>query len=312
MLGTEAGRICLPPKPPTPPKYLAVPNCAWDCHAHVIGQPPRYPFIASRRYTPMPAPVQDFIAVLDMQGIRYGVAVQVSVHGDDNGYLLKALRENRDRLVGVAVIDETTPDRTLIDMKAAGIAGIRLLEAEGGIGTDGLERLDARCAELGWHIQLCTRGHRYPDLLPRLVKLRSPLVIDHMGWFSVEETVSGAGFQAVLEILRDANSWVKISGGFRLSKQGVPYLDTVPFMKVLLNAAPNRLIWGSDWPHVGIVEESAMPQYGDLLDIMSMMTGDETLVSKIFVNNPAKLYGHALANPLEPNRISSAIVGEPQ
>jgi 2-pyrone-4,6-dicarboxylate lactonase len=291
MLETHDDGNCLPPRPPLKPKKLVVPEGSWDCHAHVIGEPPEFPFVETRHYTPHPVTPAKFSAVLDAEGFRYGVAVQISVHGTDNRYLIEALQQYPDRLRGIAVIDSSTPDQVLAEMKGAGVVGIRLLEAKGGVGTTDLERLDARCAELGWHIQLCVEGRRYPDLLPRLLKLRAPLVIDHMGWFEVEETVAGPSFQAVLQVLKSMDAWLKMSGGFRLSKQGAPYRDTVPFMKRLIEAAPDRLVWGSDWPHVAIVDENKMPQYGDLLDLISDASDDQTVVNKLLVQNPAVLYG---------------------
>jgi 2-pyrone-4,6-dicarboxylate lactonase len=295
MLDTNEKTVCLRPKTPEPPKRLVVPHGAWDCHAHVIGVPPAYPYVEARHYTPHPASPEDFLTVLDAEGIRHGVVVQVSVHGTDNRYLVEALRRHRAKLFGVAVIDTSTPDNALAEMKEVGVVGIRLLGADGGVGTSDLERLDARCAELGWHIQLCVKGERYPDLLPRLLKLRAPLVIDHMGWFNVEETVQGLSFQAVLDVLRRTDSWLKMAGGFRLSKRGAPYLDTVPFMKELIATAPERLVWGSDWPHVGIVDQNRMPQYGDLLDVLSQATDDDETIKKILIHNPSRLYGRRLS-----------------
>ena len=291
MLEDNQNKICVGPRPAAKPRKLVVPEGAWDCHAHVIGTPPAYPYSESRHYNPYPVTPEDFLATLDAEGFRHGVAVQVSVHGTDNSYLLKALQKYPERLKGVAVIDRSTPDRVLAELKAAGVVGIRLLEASGGVGTTDLEALDARCAELSWHIQLCVPGIRYPELLPRLLKMRSPLVVDHMGWFDVTQGVTGPGFQAVLHVMRTMDAWLKTSGGFRLSRQDAPYLDTVPFMQALLDAVPDRLVWGSDWPHVNIVDLAKMPQYGDLLDLIAEATDDGTLIRKLLIDNPLSLYG---------------------
>jgi 2-pyrone-4,6-dicarboxylate lactonase len=283
--------VCLPPEPTRKPSELVIPENAWDCHAHVIGKPPSYPYAEPNDYTPYPVSPADFIGAFESAGIHYGVLVQVVAHGSDNRYLLKALRQFPEKLTGIAVIDATTTEADLADLKEAGVVGIRQFEGGArGAGLADLERMADRCAEIGWHIQLSVLGHRYPELLPRLRRLRAPLVIDHMGWFSVAETPAGPGFQAVSELLRSTDCWLKLSGAFRLSKQGSPYLDTVPYIKELIAIAPNRTVWGSDWPYVGIAEREKMPQYADLLDLLALATSDQAVIRKIFVDNPRQLY----------------------
>ncbi len=289
----QAGpRACLPPKPARPPQRLRIPPGAWDVHAHVIGGGAAHPFVAQRGYTPPPASTDDYVAMLDTVGIQYGVVVQISVHGSDNRLLVEALRAHPQRLRGVAVIDAATTDDELADMKAAGVTGIRINELfPGGSGAGELRELAARCAALGWHIDLALHGSRLRELAPVLAGLKVPLVIDHMGWCPAQAGVHQADFQAVLALVRDVGCWVKLSGAYRMSGMPAPYPDTVPFARALVDAAPDRMVWGSDWPHVALFDEAQMPQPGDLLDVLYDQLQDAALERAVLVANPARLYG---------------------
>ena len=277
-----------------PPRKFAMPAGAWDCHNHVIGAPPAYPYVDEMVYIPYAVTPAQFIGMLDAAGLRNGVAVQTSVHGTDNRYLLEGLRQFPGRLAGVAVIDRRTSASELAALKAAGVVGIRLWEGGGGVGMTDLEYLGDLCADLGWHVQVCVVGERWIELTPGLRKLRVPFVMDHMGWFTVGETPAGKGFQGILALLRDAGAWVKLSGAFRLSARGAPYHDIVPFLEQLVAVAPDRAVYGSDWPHVGIADVAGMPQVGDLLDLLATAVPDATTLRRILVDNPARLYGAGL------------------
>jgi 2-pyrone-4,6-dicarboxylate lactonase len=290
MLETRPETTCLSPRPPSRATKCDVPANAWDCHVHVCGPSSEYPYIQRRHYTPNPAPPTELFAALDIAGIRHAVAVQMSIYGTDNRYLLKALRRHPERLRAIAVVDVDTPDRQILELKEAGVVGIRLLEADGGVGTSNIEYFDGLCFELGWHMQVCIRSSRYLELLPTLSKLRARLVIDHMGWPDLGNSIADARFQAVLSLLRSSQNWVKVSGAFRLSTIGPPYLDVVPYIRQLCEAAAGRVVWGSDWPHVGLFDEERVPRYGSLLDLLvdSELTMDE--IDQMLVENPKKLY----------------------
>jgi predicted TIM-barrel fold metal-dependent hydrolase len=284
---------CLPPRAPSAPVRLRVPQGAWETHAHVIGVPPDYPLVVDRHYTAPAAPPEAFIAMLDRVGLSYGMLVQVSVHGTDNRLLLRALRQYPGRLRGVAVIAPDISDHDISELRDAGVTGIRILDiVGGGVGIQNLEILAERCAEIGWHIQLAVKGEAYPALLPRLLKLPVPLVIDHMGWCPAADGVEQPGFQAVLTLVRETGCYVKLSGGFRLSSQPYPFADTVAFARALIGAAPDRMVWGSDWPHVGLYQSDARPDVGQLLDnLVDYTDADPGLQHRILVDNPLRLYG---------------------
>jgi predicted TIM-barrel fold metal-dependent hydrolase len=285
-------RDCLPPAPVSASRRISVPAGAWETHAHVVGARGEYPFVPDRHFNPPPASPGDFVAMLDKLGLTYGLVVQVSVHGTDNGALLDALRTYPDRLKGIAVIDGNASDRQLSELADLGVVGIRLLDiVGGGVGLDSLEGLAARCAEMGWHIQLGFRGENYPRLVKRLAALPVPVVIDHMGWCPAAEGVEGDAFQAVLALVRDAGAYVKLSGSFRLSNEGAPYRDTFAFGRALVEAAPDRMLWGSDWPHVGLYDPAVRPDAGQLLDGLADVAPDEAMRKRILVDNPLRIYG---------------------
>ncbi|MWD25933.1 amidohydrolase family protein [Aquicoccus sp. SCR17] len=281
----------LPPIPATAPKRIEVPAGAWETHAHVIGPDETYPWVESRHFNPQVAPVEDFVAMLDTVGLTYGVLIQVSVHGTDNRVLVDALRAYPGRLRGIAVADPSFTDSALAELNEAGVRGVRLLDiVGGGVDIGGLERMAAICAELGWHIQLGMRGEGYPALIPRLTDLEVPFVIDHMGWCPPAEGPGGEGFRAVEYLARNARCYVKLSGAFRISGEGPPWADTFVFGRRLVEAAPDRMLWGSDWPHVGLYDPAARPDVGALLDGLADYAPDEAQRNAILTTNPERLF----------------------
>lgn len=285
-------RDCLPPIPATEPRRLVVPAGSWDTHAHVIGAADVYPHVEDRHFNPPAQPVDAFIAMLDAVGLTYGTLVQVSVHGTDNRPLLEALRAYPDRLRGVAVIAPDISDRDMAELVDAGVRGIRILDiVGGGVGLRHLETLARRCAEVGWHIQLGIKGESYPALVERLSRLEVPIVIDHMGWCPASLGVDSPEFRAVLDLVRNVSAYVKISGYFRMSAGSAPYADTIPFARALIEAAPDRMVWGSDWPHVGLYDEAKRPDVGLLLDTLLDFAPDAASRQRILAENPAALYG---------------------
>jgi predicted TIM-barrel fold metal-dependent hydrolase len=299
---SEHAPACLPPDPVTRgATRFTVPEGAVDTHAHIIGDPP---FIESRSYTPPPAPPEAYLAMLDATGMRFGVLVQPSVHGTDNTLLIETLRAHRDRLRGIGVTPWDTPEDQLREMKAAGIVGLRLNTLfGGGIGLADLDRYEAVCAELGWHLQFLTDARALGPHADRLKRLRVPFVIDHMGHFPVGEGLDSIGAKVMLDLVRGggeaakgssgdsrwkgSGGWVKLSGAYRIAAP--PYTETIPLARALIEAAPGRCLWGSDWPHVSQTE--FMPNPGDLLDLLADWAPDPSMRQRILVDNPHRLYG---------------------
>ena len=289
---TGQGDIPACPEPddlPHGPRGFVVPAGSVDTHAHVIGQPPDFPFVAGRSYTPPVASAERYLAMLDATGMAFGVLIQVSVHGTDNRLLVETLQANPRRLRGVAVVSLGQPDRVYRDLKEAGIVGLRLNDLfGGGVHLDAMADYGALCLEMGWHLQFLTDARRLPQRAGLLRRLPVPFVIDHMGHFPTTEGLHDAGFQSLLSLVRDGG-WVKLSGAFRTSVEGPPYRDTLPYARALAEAASDRCVWGSDWPHVA--HWQPMPNVGDLLDVLGAALPDEAVRNRVLADNPQRLYG---------------------
>lgn len=275
-----------PDASPRPPRSFDLPAGAVDTHAHVIGTQ----WIDERSYTPSPAPQEAFIRMLDATGVARGVLVQVSVHGTDNSLMLRALQAHPQRLRGIAVVPPDLPDAELHRLKDAGVVGLRLnTTTGGGVGVGNLDRYEALCVELDWHLQFLVEPEQLLPLAPRIGKLRVPAVFDHMGYVHAGPGMEEAS-RALLQLVRDG-AWVKLSGGFRLSREGPPYADTIPFASAMAQAALTRCVWGSDWPHVSF--RGAMPNAGDLLDLLAQWVPEPRAREAVLVHNPARLYRFA-------------------
>jgi predicted TIM-barrel fold metal-dependent hydrolase len=291
-LPTDPAPVCPGPDPaPRGPRRFVVPPGAVDTHAHVIGLPPAHPFVRQRSYTPPPATAERYLAMLDQTGMTYGVLVQVSVHGTDNRLMLETLAANSARLRGIAVIPLGLPERELLAMKQAGVVGLRLNVLYGG-GVD-FSRLDdyaSLAREMGWHLQFLIDARDLVALAPRLGRLPVPFVVDHWGHFPVSRGLDDPGFATLLALLRDGG-WVKLSGAYRNTVSGPPYADTVPFARLLHEAAPERCVWGSDWPHVA--HWRPMMNVGELLDLLADWVPDEAARIRVLAGNAQRLYGFA-------------------
>ena len=283
-------RDCPAPDPhPGGPTRYAVPPGAVDTHAHVIGLPPAYPLVADRSYTPPAASAERYLAMLDATGMAHGVLVQVSVHGTDNRLLLETLAAHRERLRGIAVIPLGLPDRDLADLKRGGIVGLRLnVLFGGGVGLDRLADYAALAREMGWHLQFLLDARDLPSIAARLSRLPVPIVFDHRGHMPTSAGIGHPGFRALAGLVRDG-AWIKLSGAFRDSETGPPYADTIPFARALNDAAPERCLWGSDWPHVAAWD--GPPKLPALLDLIADWVPDAGRRRMLFVDNPRRLYG---------------------
>jgi predicted TIM-barrel fold metal-dependent hydrolase len=284
---------CLPPRETlTPPAWRSPPG-GCDSHFHIFGPTDRYPLSPRRRYTPeQPAPVAAYRRVAEALGLTRGVVVQASIHGTDNRCTLDATAELGADYRAVVVIDDTAAAADLAAMHARGARGVRFNVASGG-GTP-IEQLDAvvrRIAPLGWQLQLYTEPEHLAALAPQLGSLPVPLVLDHMGGARAAEGTAAPGFRAMLRLLEGGRTWVKISG-YRASA-GHPYADVAPLARALLAAAPERCVWGTDWPHPSLAAD--MPDDGHLFDLLGEWAPDAVTRRRVLVDNPAALYGFGAA-----------------
>jgi len=283
------GLPCPGPDPWIEPAGFSVPEGACDCHAHVIDDGSRFPLSTERSYTPPPASERDYLAMLDATGMTYGVLVQVSVHGLDNRFMLEVLARHPERLRGVAVIDDSFSPSTLAAMHELGVRGTRVnVLFGGGVALDQLETLATLIAPYGWHLQLLVGAEQLPSLLPRLVRLQTPLVIDHMGHPAAAAGVESEGFRALCRLIGDHGHWVKLSAPYRLEPEHDDYAASRTMARRLAAIAPERVLYGSDWPHVAIPYQR--PNTGHMRNLVGEWF-DDAQIQRLLVSNPATLYG---------------------
>ena len=275
-----------PPDHQGGPLPFRMPISAVDTHAHVISAAS---FVPDRSYTCPEATEEQYIRMLDEVGMTYGVLIQVSVNGQDNEPMLKALKNHPQRLRGVAVPLLGQSDSYYQRMKDASVVGIRmnLMFSGGGLDISRLEECDALARDWGWHIQFLLDANDLPVLMPRMQKLKSMLVVDHMGYLKTSVGLDSPGFKALVDLVRE-RAWVKVSGAYRLTNQEPPYQDVVPYAKALIDAAPDRCVWGSDWPHVA--NWGVMPTVAQMLESLALYAPDESIRNRILCTNPQRLY----------------------
>ena len=273
----------------TAPGWRAPPG-ATDCHFHIFGPHARYPLSPGRAYTPQEASIADYARVTDALGLQRCVIVQPSIYGTDNTCALDAVATwGQQRARAVVVIDDSVEGPALQRLHAAGVRGVRFNAVSGnGTPLDQLATLARRAAPLGWHLQLYLHGGALPDLGPRLADLPVPVVIDHMGQVATAKGTGHPEFQALLRLLGSGRAWVKLCG-YRSSSAGFPFADVAGQARALLAAAPERCLWGTDWPHPNFF--GTMPDDGELLDLLGAWAPDAATRRGVLVDNPAALYG---------------------
>ena len=286
--------LCAAPDPAPRRPRLTLPPLSCDTHAHICGPAARYAYAPARIYTPPDALYPDYRALLDTLGMARAVLVQPSVYGSDNTVLLDALALDPARLRGVAVIEPDTPRAELERMHALGVRGVRcnIVDVKEGKGRLPLERLQALAraiAPLGWHLEFLMHVDEFPDLDLLLANFPVDVVFGHLGYLTKGKGIDTPGFQALLRLLRGGRAWVKLTGPYRISGTALPYADVTPFAHALVAAAPERIVWGSDWPHVMV--KGAMPNDGDLCDLLADWVPDAAQRQRVLVDNPARLYG---------------------
>jgi predicted TIM-barrel fold metal-dependent hydrolase len=273
------------------------PPAGCDCHFHVFGPAGRYPHNqADLRYAPPTAPVEDFLALAKKLGIERFVFVQPSAYGRDNRCMLDAMREAGTNCRGIVDIDESASDAEIERLDALGVRGVRLNLSpirpfETGFAPKLLpriERLAGRCAEIGWQLDFLTPGWLTAELMPTLAKLKLDFTLAHFGMFLAKDGVRQAGFQQLLELLRrgERHCWVKLTGVYRMSvAEG--FADAAPMARALIEAAPDRVIWGSDYPHLSFAEKVGSVE---LWNLLGKWAPDEATRRRILADNPQRLF----------------------
>lgn len=283
---------CRPPDPDTRTPAYTPPPGACDAHCHVFGPGDTYPYAPDRSYTPPDAPLAQFKDLQEILGLERAVLVNASCHGSDNRVILDAIAESGGRYRGVANVDEGFTDRDYETLHEGGVRGARFNFVRHLGGTpdlDAFHRIIDRIKGLGWHVVLHFDAADLVEFGGLLNGLPLPFVIDHMGRVTTAGGLDQAPFRQLLEFARRDNCWVKICGAERISSAGPPFTDAVPFARALIAAAPDRILWGTDWPHPNI--KAHMPNDGDLVDLIPHYAPDEALRKQILVDNPDRLYG---------------------
>jgi 2-pyrone-4,6-dicarboxylate lactonase len=286
--------LCQGPDPkPHKPRH-PIPPGAIDCHCHIFEDQQKYPLVAHRSYTPPLCTLADYLRMSETLGIERTVQVNASTYGYDNSVTLDLIAKlGQKRARGIAGVAPDASVRDVQRLHDGGMRGVRLSTMVKGYG--GPELLDAFASKVkpfGWHIQLhVDKAAELASHESKLLDHPTPIVFDHLGRVRGGEGVNAPGFQALLRILKQRDDcWVKLSSWYRLSDSGPPnYADMQPLAQALIAARPDRVVWGSNWPHP--LWNGPMPNDGDLLDMLHGWTPDTATFTRIMVTNPARLYG---------------------
>jgi 2-pyrone-4,6-dicarboxylate lactonase len=277
---------------PRKPVFRAPPG-AVDAHCHVFGPGEIFPFATERKYTPTDAPKEALFALRDFLGFERNVIVQGTCHGADNRAMTDALRASQGRARGVATVKRDVTDAQLRELDDAGVRGVRFNFVKRLVDvtpTDVLLEIASRIAPLGWHVVVYFEAPDLPELAPFLASLPTTVVVDHMGRPDVGQPVDGPQFEQYVRFMSEhPNVWSKVSGAERLSAAGPPnYPDFVPFARRIVEAFPDRVLFGTDWPHPNL--KTHMPDDGDLVDLLPHIAPKPELQRRLLVDNPMRLY----------------------
>ena len=276
---------------PSKPKFR-VPHGAVDAHCHVFGPGDVFAYSPKRKYTPGDAPKEQLFALRDMLGFDRNVIVQASCHGTDNAAMIDALDAAGIKARGIAVVETDIALDELKVMDHAGVRGVRfnfLKRLVDSTPRENYLRVAEKVSILGWHIVIYFEAPELQDLAPFITSLPGIVVVDHMGRPDVELSTNHTQWMRFLRLMDEhENIWVKVSGAERLSKIGPPYDDVVPFGEALVERYPERVLWGTDWPHPNM--ETHVPDDGMLVDFIPRIATTQALQHKLLVENPMRLY----------------------
>jgi 2-pyrone-4,6-dicarboxylate lactonase len=286
---------------PSKPVFIPPPG-AVDAHCHVFGPGEEFPYAPQRKYTPCDAPKEKLWELRDYLGFERNVIVQATCHGADNRAMVDALRASQGRARGVATVNREITDDQLRELDAAGVRGVRfnfvkrLVEVTP---REVLVEIAQRIRPLGWHIVIYFEAQDLPGLFDFVASLPTIVVVDHMGRPDVTQPLTAPGFELFVKLMRQhENIWSKVSGAERLSRSGPPgYDDFVPFARRIVESFPDRVLWGTDWPHPNL--KTHMPDDGRLVDLLPRIAPTPVLRQKLLVDNPKRLYWKS---PLTANR----------
>ena len=280
--------------PNTRKPSFSPPNKSCDCQFHVFGSHEKYPVRPNAAYE---MPTATFAEALKMHrtlGIERGIIVQPTTYGTDHQALLDALAQTGSNYKGcaIAAVLSDSSDAYILKLHEAGVRGARfnfLKQVNLLPSAEAVARSAARLRELGWYMKIQPPSEGVFDIIPLLESLTVPVVIDHMGRPNLSEGTGGPTPTKIIELLRKGNFWLMLSNGYKLSKTGPPWSDVVPFARAFIDAAPDRVLWATDWPHP--LSAKQPPNDADVLDLLYRCTSSDAERQKILVDNPAALFG---------------------
>lgn len=268
---------------------FTLPRAACDAHCHVFGPGAVFPYAPERRYTPEDAPKEALAALHDLLGVGRAVIVQASCHGADNRAMLDAIAWAPDRTRGVAIVNGSFTDADFDRLHEGGVRGVRFNFVRHLGGTPDMavfHDVVGRIGRLGWHVVLHLDAPDIPALADMIRALPVPFVIDHMGRVDSSKGLDQPAFQILLDLARLENAWVKVCGAERISPP--PYDRAIPFARALVEAIPDRVLWGTDFPHPNL---NHVADEADLVDLVPAIAPGADLQRRLLVDNPARLYG---------------------
>lgn len=287
----DEGWLVFDQKPSRP--EFKVPAGAVDAHCHVFGPGESFPYAPERKYTPCDAPKEKLWALRDHLGFERNIIVQATCHGADNAALVDAIEHSGGKARGVGAVRRDVSDAELQRLHDAGVRGVRFSFVKRLVDTlphDSLREIGERIHTLGWHLVIYFESQDLPELYDFFASLRGTIVFDHMGRPDVSKEPNGKEFNQFIQLLSEnQNMWTKVSCPDRLTQDGPPdYDDVVPFAKLVVETFPDRVLWGTDWPHPNL--KSHMPDDGKLVNIIPRIAVTEELQQKLLVDNPRRLY----------------------
>lgn len=281
-----------PPDPNTRKPKFTPPPLACDAHCHIFGPGSKFPYAKDAAYEPPDSPFEALQVLHRKLGLERAVIVHASCHGSDMRVTLDGIARSKGAYRGTAIIDEQYTEKDFQRMHDGGIRAVRfnfVKHLGGRPDMQFFQRTIQRIRQMGWHLILhldATDLVEFQDLFRRIPV---PMVIDHMGRVKAAGGLEQEPFRILLGWMQQENFWVKVCGAERVSSMGPPFTDAVPFAQALIAAAPDRILWGTDWPHPNV--GAHMPNDGDLVDLFPLMAPDPVVQRKILVENPARLYG---------------------
>lgn len=277
---------------PSKPQFVPL-SGAIDAHCHVFGPGRRFPYSEQRKYTPCDAPKERLWALRDHLGFERNVIVQATCHGTDNRALVDALVDSDGCARGIASVGSEVSDAELAALNDAGVRGVRFNFVKRLVDTlphDVLQKITQRIQPLGWHTVIYFEAQDLPDLFDFFVSLPTTVVVDHMGRPDVTRSAGGEDFDLFVRLMQEKDTvWCKVTCPDRLSNSGPPgYEDVIPFARRIVETFPDRVLWGTDWPHPNL--KSHMPDDGQLVDFIPKIAPTAELQRKLLVDNPMRLY----------------------